>query len=213
MAILRALWFVIRSLILHRSSLTIENLALRHQIVVLQRSTKRPQLKNRDRIFLVWLSRFWSGWRNCLIIVKPDTVVRWHNQGYKLYWRWLSRPKQVGRPKVPLEVRELIRQMSRDNQIWGIPRIQDELALLGIHVAESTIRKYRVRHEKPPSQTWKTFIDNHIKDIAAIDFFTVHTINFRVLYCFIVLRHDRRKVIHFNIDDIFAILGMWGPCE
>jgi len=199
MAILRALWFVIRSLILHRSSLTIENLALRHQIVVLQRSTKRPQLKNRDRIFLVWLSRFWSGWRNCLIIVKPDTVVRWHNQGYKLYWRWLSRPKQVGRPKVPLEVRELIRQMSRDNQIWGIPRIQDELALLGIHVAESTIRKYRVRHEKPPSQTWKTFIDNHIKDIAAIDFFTVHTINFRVLYCFIVLRHDRRKVIHFNV--------------
>jgi len=89
--------------------------------------------------------------------------------------------------------------MSRDNPTWGAPRIQDELALLGIYVAESTIRKYRVCRKKPPSQTWKTFIDNHIKDIAAIDFFTVHTINFRVLYCFIVLRHDRRKVIYFNV--------------
>ena len=89
--------------------------------------------------------------------------------------------------------------MSRDNSTWGIPRIKDELALLGIHVAESTIRKYRIRSKKPPSQTWRSFLKNHVTDIAAIDFFTIHTVNFRVLYCFIVLRHDRRKMIHFNV--------------
>ena len=138
-------------------------------------------------------------WRSCLVIVKPDTVVKWHHQGFRLYWRWLSGPKRTGRPKVPLEVRELIRQISGDNPIWGIPRIRDELTLLGIHVAESTIRKYRIRGKTPPSQTWRSFLKNHVKDIAAIDFFTIPTVNFRVLYCFIVLRHDRRRTIHFNV--------------
>ena len=126
-------------------------------------------------------------------------MVRWHRLGFRLYWRWLSRPKRTGRPKVPLEVRELIRRISRDNSTWGVPRIRDELALLGIQVAESTIRKYRIRSKKPPSETWRSFLKNHVKDIAAIDFFTIPTVNFRVLYCFIVLRHDRRKLIHFNV--------------
>ncbi len=199
MPILRALWIVIRSLVLGRLSLTAENLALRHQVAVLQRSAKRPRLRRSDRILWVWLSRLWSDWQSCLVIVKPETVIRWHNQGFRLYWRWKSRPRQTGRPKISLEVRELIRQMSRDNPTCGAPRIRDELALLGIQVAGATIRKYRIQIRKPPSQTWRSFLKNHAKDIAAIDFFTVHTIGFRVLYCFIVLHHDRRKLVHFNV--------------
>lgn len=182
-----------------RITLLAENVALRHQLTVLQRSVKRPKLKPRDRVFWAWLSKIWPAWRSALVIVKPDTVVRWHQQGFKLYWRWLSRPCKPGRPKIPLEVRELIRRMSRDNPTWGAPRIQDELALLGIHVATATIRKYRIRGQGPSPQTWKTFIDNHLKEITAIDFFSVHTISFRILYCFIVLRHDRRKLAHFNV--------------
>ena len=182
-----------------RSSLAAENLALRHQLFVLQRSTKRPRLKAHDRIFWVWLSKLWTDWRSCLVIVKPDTVVKWHRQGFKLYWRWKSKSKNLERPKIDLEIRELVRQMSCDNPTWGVPRIRDELALLGINVANSTIRKYRIRASRPDPQTWKTFIDNHINDIAAIDFFTVPTVTFRILYCFVILRLGRRLVVHFNI--------------
>ena len=189
----------LRSLLLPRSALLFENVALRHQLTVLQRSAKRPRLRQSDRILWAWLLRLWPEWRSCLVIVKPDTVVRWHRLGFRLYWRWISRPNRTGRPKVTLEVRELIRRLSRDNSTWGVPRIKDELTLLGIHVAESTIRKYRIRSKKPPSQTWRSFLKNHVTDIAAIDFFTVHTITFRVLYCFIVLRHDRRRIVHFNV--------------
>ena len=189
----------LRSLLLPRSDLLFENVALRHQLTVLQRSAKRPRLRQSDRILWAWLSTIWPSWRSCLVIVKPDTVVRWHRLGFRLYWRWFSRPKRTGRPKVPFEIRELIRRISRDNSTWGVPRIKDELALLGIQVAESTIRKYRIRSKRPPSQTWRSFLKNHVTDIAAIDFFSVHTITFRVLYCFIVLRHDRRRVVHFHV--------------
>ena len=187
------------SLLLPHSALHLEILALRHQLSVLQRTTKRPCLRRADRILWTWLLRLWPDWRSCLVLVKPDTVVRWHRMGFSLYWRWLSKPKRTGRPKIPLEIRELIRRMSRDNSTWGVPRIKDELALLGIEIAESTIRKYRIRSKKPPSQTWRSFLKNHVTDIVAIDFFTVHTINFRVLYCFIVLQHDRRRIVHFNV--------------
>ncbi len=181
-----------------RAGVAAENLALRHQLIVLQRSIKRPRLMTRDRIFWIWLSRIWPDWRSCLVIVKPDTVIKWHHQGFKLYWRWKSRTRKPGRPKIDPEVRELIRQMSRNNLMWGVPRIRDELALLGIHVSESTIRKYRIRRPHPGSQTWKTFIENHFNDIATIDFFTMPTVTYRILYCFIVLRLDRRCVVHFN---------------
>jgi transposase InsO family protein len=133
-----------------------------------------------------------------LAIVKPETVIRWHKQSFKLYWRWKSR-KRLGRPRIDAEIRRLIRRMCRENATWGAPRIQSELALLGYHVAESTVTRYMVRHRKPPSQTWRTFLENHVSDIAAIDFFVVHTVCFRLLYCFIVLRHDRRRVVHFNV--------------
>ncbi len=126
-------------------------------------------------------------------------MVRWHHTGFKLFWRWKSRTSKLGRPKIEAEIRALIRRMSRENPSWGVPRIQSELALLGHTLSEATVRKYRIRHRKPPSQTWQTFLDNHLADIVAIDFFTVPTATFRVLFCFIVLRHDRRMVVHFNV--------------
>ena len=131
------------------------------------------------------------------MIVQPDTVVGWHRQGFRLYWRWKSRAK-VGRPKIEAEIRNLIRRMSRKNPSWGVPRIQSELALLGHSVSEATVRKYRIRKRKPPSQTWQTFLANHLTDIVAIDFFTVPTATFRILFAFVALRQDRRMVVHFN---------------
>jgi len=181
-----------------RAALAAENLALRQQLVVLQRSVKRPHLHQRDRIFWSWLCRLWSSWRSALLIVQPATVIRCHRQGFRLYWRWKSR-KKPGRPKIDAEVRNLICRMSRDNPTWGAPRIQSELPLLGHDVAESTVAQYMVRRSKPLSQNWRTFLRNHIGQIAAVDFFTVPTIAFRVLCVFLVLRHDRRRVAHFNV--------------
>ena len=131
--------------------------------------------------------------------MQPETVIRWHRKGFKLYWRWKSRAGKPGRPRIEHEIRDLIRRMSRENPTWGAPRILSELLLLGYDVAEGTVAKYLVRSRKPPSQTWRTFLDNHMPDIAACDFFTLPTASFRVLYVFIVLRHDRRQVVHFNV--------------
>jgi putative transposase len=198
MVLVSALFLLIRSLIVSRKALAVENLALRQQLAILNRKIHRPQLHRRDRFFWVILSRLWKNWREVLIIVKPETVIRWHRQGFKLYWRWKSKAP-VGRPKIDKEIRELIGRMSRENPLWGVPRIQAELRLLGHDVAESTVAKYRVRGSTSPSQTWKTFLTNHAKQIAAIDFFTIPTLTFRNLYCFIILLHDRRKVVHFNV--------------
>ncbi len=187
-----------RAFVLPCTALAAENLALRQQIIVLQRSVKRPRLRRRDRVFWVWLSRLWAGWRSCLMIIKPEAVIGWHRQSFRLYWRWKSR-KRSGRPKTGAEIRELIRRMARENPTWGAPRIQSELALLGHTVADSTVAKYMERGRKPPSQTWRTFLENHVGDIVAIDFLVVATVSFRLLYCFVVLRHDRRQVVHFNV--------------
>jgi len=132
-------------------------------------------------------------------MVQPETVIGWQRQGFKLYWRWKSRSRNSGRSPIARDIRQLIRWMSRENPGWGAPRICSELLLLGHEVAERTVAKYMVRVRKPPSQTWRTFLDNHVPDIAACDFFTVPTATFRVLYVFIVLRHDRRQVVLFNI--------------
>ena len=195
---IRMLLLLIRGILRDRTELAAENLALRQQLAVLTERKRRPRLRMRDRIFWVWLSRLWAGWRSCLVIVQPETGVRWHRCGFKIFWRWKSRAKR-GRPSIELEIRKLIRQISRENPLWGTPRIQSELALLGYVAAESTIDKYRIRPKKPPSQTWRTFLDNHIKDIVAVDFFTVPTATFRILFTFVVLRHDRRQVVHFNV--------------
>jgi putative transposase len=198
MGVVRAIVMLLRAVLLPRAALAAEILALRHQLGVLQRSVKRPRLRRRDRILWVWLSRLWSDWRSSLLIVKPGTVIRWDREGFRLYWRWKSR-KKPGRPKTDEEIRQLIRRMARENPTWGAPRIQSELALLGFTVVESTVAKYMDRSRKPPSQTWRTFLDNHVPDIVAIDFFVVATVSFRLPYCFIVLRHDRRRVVHFNV--------------
>ena len=132
--------------------------------------------------FWAILSGIWKIWRSALLIVQPDTVIRWHRTGFRLFWRWKSRSGKVGRPKTDLEIRRLIRRMSRENPSWGVPRIQSELALSGHTVSEATARKYRIRKRNPPSQTWWTFLDNHLTDIVAIDFFTVPTATFRILF-------------------------------
>jgi len=193
------IFLLFRCLLVGRSSLILENLALRHQLAVQERTIKRPKLKSKDRVFWAWLSQIWPEWKAALIIVKPETVIKWHRQGFKLYWRWKSRFHEVGRPKIPKEIRNLIRQMSQENPTWGAPRIQSELRLLGYEAADSTAAKYMIKHRKPPSQTWRSFLKNHVRQIAAIDFFTVPTVRFEILYCFIVLRHHRRRIVHFNV--------------
>jgi len=198
MGILRMVWAFLRSFFASRAALAAENMMLRQQLIVVHRAVPRPKFRRIDRILLCLLSRLWSGWKSALLVVPPDTVTRWHRQGFKLYWRWKSR-KKPGRPRVDREVSDLIRRMCRENPTWGAPRILSELALLGHNVAESTVAKYMVRQLKPPSQNWRTFLKNHVSQIAAIDFFTVPTITFRVLYVFLVLRHDRRRVVHFNV--------------
>ena len=197
MSILRMSCSLIVAVFRNGLELAAENLALRQQLAVLQRTASRPRLRLRDRIFWVWLSKLWRHWRSALLVVKPDTVVRWHRKGFRLYWRWKSR--KGGRPRVEKEIRRLIRQMSQENPTWGAPRIQSELVLLGYSVADSTVARYMVRTRRPPSQTWRTFLSNHVGCLSSIDFFTVPTATFRVLYCFMVLCHDRRRVMHFNV--------------
>ena len=192
---------IFRLLLSDRATLVAENIALRHQLAVLQRRGKRPRLRNRDRVVWVWLSRLWKDWRTALVIVQPATVVKWHRRGFKLYWRWKSRRRGEGRPAVPHDVRDLIRRISCSNPLWGAPRIHGELRKLGINIAQATVSKYMVRHRKPPSQSWRTFLNNHVKDLVSVDFFTVPTVTFRVLFVFVVLRHDRRRVVHFNVTD------------
>jgi putative transposase len=197
MRIFHVLFRLLRLAVSSHAALAAENLALRQQIIVLQRSVKRPHLKKSDRVFWAWLSKLWPDWSSALVIVQPDTVVKWHRAGFRLYWRWKSHT--TGRPKKEIIVRELIRQMSCDNPTWGAPRIRAELRLLGHHVAESTVASYMVKSRKLPSPTWRSFLANHASQIVAIDFFTVYTITFKVLYGFVGLSHDRRRIVHFNV--------------
>jgi putative transposase len=146
------------------------------------------------------LSRFWSGWRRCLQMVQPATVIAWHRRAFALYWTWKSR-RPPGRPKTSAEIRDLIRRMSHANPLWGAPRVHGELLKLGIEVAQSTVAKYLRRHRKPPMQTWRTCLTNHVEQIVSIDFFTVPTATFRVLFVFIVLSHARRRVVHFGVTE------------
>ncbi len=151
------------------ANLTAENLALRHQLVVLNRNQKRPTIKTRDRLFWVGLSRIWSGWSDALFIVKPDTVVRWHKQGFRLYWRWKCRGGKRGRPTLDSEVKALIVKMADANPTWGAPRIHGELLKLGIEISERSVSGLLSRRNpKPPSQTWKTFIKNHMTEMVAV---------------------------------------------
>jgi putative transposase len=196
---LGAILAAVRDCLLTRAALQIEVLALRQQLNVLQRSVKRPKLTAADRFLWARLSRFWAGWRSALVIVKPETVIAWHRKGFRLFWTWEVRRGLPGRPPVCQETRKLIRQMSRENPLWGAPRIHGELLKLGIEIGEASVGKYMVRGRKPPSQTWRTFLENHFKTLVSVDFFTVPTIRFQVVYVFLVLAHDRRRILHFAV--------------
>ena len=183
-----------------RASLLAEILVLRHQLAILKQSARRrPLLGKSDRFLWVWFSRWWPDWRNCLVIVKPETVLAWHRKGFRLYWTWKSRRGRPGRPDTTVEIRALIRKMSTANATWGAPRIHAELLKLGIEVSQATVAKYMARRSKPPSQTWRTFLENHLKEMVSVDFFVVPAVSFRVLFVFLILAHDRRRVLHFNV--------------
>ena len=199
--ILSALLTFLMTLLRSRLALQREIVALRHQVAVYQRSVSRPRLRATDRLFWVWLSRLWSGWQHALAFVQPRTVITWQRQRFRDHWRRLSQRGKPGRPAVSSEIRTLIQDMWRANSTWGAPRIVGELHKLGIDVAKSTVEKYRPQSRKLSSPTWKTFLNHHVADIVACDFFIVPTASCKVLFVFIMLAHERRRIIHFNITE------------
>jgi putative transposase len=184
-----------------RAALHLEVLALRHQLHVLQRNRpRRLQLATADRWLWVWLSRRWTAWRTALVIVKPETVIAWHRHAFRLLWTCRSR-RRTGRPAVPRDVRTLIRTMSQANPLWGAPRIHGELLKLGMAVSQATVAKYMGRDRPPPSQTWRTFLANHIGQVVAADFFVVPTATCRLLFVLVLVAHERRRVMHVAVTD------------
>jgi putative transposase len=201
-AIFLSLLGALRSAFRRRSDLVLENLALRQQLAVYKHQHPRPRLSRPCRLFWVALSRLWPRWRDVLVVVKPETVVGWHRWAFRPFWTWRSRHHQTGRPPVGHEIRDLVKRMANANQGWGAPRIHGELLKLGITISEREVsRLMPPRTRQPPSQTWRTFLDNHVGSLASIDFFTVPTATFRVLYVFFVLAHDRRRLLHFNVTE------------
>jgi putative transposase len=197
MPIVRALRAFAVSWVRSRVALQVEIVALRHQLTVYERSIRRPRVRRSDRIFWSWLARHWARWRDLLVFVQPATVLAWQRQRFRAHWARRSR-RHAGRPAISQELRELIREISAANPRWGSPRILGELRKLGIPVAKSTVEKYRVRPRRPSSPAWRAFLKNHLTEIVALDFFTVPTVNLKVLF---VLVHERRKVVHVNVTE------------
>jgi putative transposase len=184
-----------------RRALQLEILALRHQLAVYQRSVPRPRIQSTDRLLWSWLARVWSGWQDALAFVQPRTVVAWQQKRFREHWRRLSERGTPGRPAMAQEVRVLIQTMWQSNPTWGPPRIVGELQKLGIEVAKSTVEHYRVRPRQPPSPTWRAFLNNHVRDVAAMDFFVVPTVTFKVLFVLVILVHERRRIVHVNVTE------------
>jgi len=190
------------SLFKSREDLILENLVLRQQVIILKKINPRPKITRFDRVFWTWIRGRWSNWTDFLVIVKPETVVKWHRRGFKLYWTAISKNgKRKGRPRINLEVSKLIKCMSKENINWGAPRIHAELLKLGFGVSERTVSRYLPKREpdKTKIANWKTFLKNHQNEITAMDFFTVPTVNFKQLYGFFIINHNRRKIIHFAV--------------
>src|ERR1019366_1299446 len=182
-----------------RAAVELENLALRHQLHVLRRQRPgRPRLFAIDRLLWIWLYRIWPRCLDAMVLVKPTTVVQWHREGFRLFWRWRSKS---GRPSVDREIRDLIRQMRSANPLWGAPRIHGELLKLGFEISQATVAKYMVRRRGTPSPTWRSFLCNHAQGIAAIDMFVVASISFRLFYVMVTLGHDRRKIIRVAVTE------------
>jgi putative transposase len=199
--IISALLAFVAGLCRARASLCLENLALRHQLEVYKQTVDRPRLRWTDRVLWAWLSRLWPSWRDALVFVQPRTVIAWQRQRFRDHWRRLSQQGTPGRPAIAKEVRALIQGMWQANPTWGSTRIVGELRKLGIDVAKSTVETYRVRPHRPPSPTWRIFLKNHMQDLVSLDFFVVPTVTHTVLFVLLILAHERRRLIHFNVTE------------
>ena len=200
--LLSLLPFLFARFFLSRRDLLLENVALRQQLGVLRQRHPRPRFAAPDKFFWVMLRRLWPGWKQALTLIQPETVVRWHRAGFKLYWTWLSRRRaHVGRKCVSRELRELIFRMVAENPTWGAPRIHGEMKMLGFDISERTVSRWMRKAPRNPEQVKRcaAFLSNHREAIGAMDFFTVPTLTFSVLYCFFVIAHDRRRILHFNV--------------
>ena len=198
-AILHALGVFVADLFKSRCRLEAENLLLRHQLTIaLRRAPPRLRLLGSDRALLIWMTRLWPSLLGAVQVVQPETILRWHRAGFKMFWRWKS-CNRAGRPRIDRGLRDLIRRMSSENPLWGASRIHGELLMLGFEVAQSTVSKYMARPSKLPSQPWKTFLRNHAEAIAAIDVCVVPTLTFDLLFVFLVLGHGRRWLLWFEV--------------
>ena len=198
--LLRLLFSWLKTLRTDKANVALENLALRHQLLILQRHHPKPRALAVDRFFWVILSTLWARWKQVLKVFRPKTVIGWKRRLLHGYWYWISRFKG-GRPRIDLATIQLIKQMWADDPTWGAPKIRRELLKLGIKVAHSTIQKYKAEPSETRDQKWTTFLRNHLDSVVAVDFFTVPTVTFRVLYVFLVMLHDRRRILHFNITE------------
>ena len=181
----------------HRT-LVLENLALQQQLAVYRRTRPKPAIRWSDRLFWIGLRWAWPDWKSALVVVRPATVVAWHRRGFAWYWTRQSRPRG-GRPQIGADVRRLVREMAVANPLWGAPRIHGELLKLGFGLSERTVSRLMPRRRKPPSQSWRTFLKNHLGSTVAVDFFAVPTLTCRILFVFVVLAHDRRRILHVNV--------------
>jgi len=197
--LLRLFFGLVVRTVCSRRRLLLENLALRQQLAALQRRRPLPRFRVVDRLFWIALGRLWPGWKQALILVRPETVVRWHRAGFKGYWSWISRRKcRAGRKCVSRELRELIFRMVAENPTWGAPRIHGELMMLGFDISERTVLRWMRKAPRgpEPAKRWAAFLANHREAIAAMDFFAVPTLTFGMIYCFFVISHDRRRILH-----------------
>jgi putative transposase len=200
MPTLTVLFGMLRAALIDRQKLLLENAALRQQVIILKRSVSRPRIEDSDRIFWILMQRFLTDWKSSLLIVTPETVLRWHRKGWAFYWTRKSKPMKRGAPPIGWKLVRLIQRMCVENVTWGAPRIRDELGLLGHEVAQSTVEKYMLKRTDPRrGQRWSTFLANHMTVTAACDFFVVPTLTFKLLYAFVVLSHDRRRIVRVAV--------------
>ncbi len=194
---------VLRAVFLSRADLLLENLALRQQLAMFARNGRRPRIVAADRLFWLALRRLWLRWSDVLVFVKPETVVRWHQASFRRYWTWLSQRRRRGRPPIDPRLRALIHRLALENPTWGAPRIHGELLMLGFEVSERSVSRCLPRRRPPPGalERWLTFLRNHRASIAAMDFFTVPTATFRVLYVWFAIEHARRRILHFDVTE------------
>ena len=197
---MRSLFRLLRAFCKPRMLLAVENVCLRQQLAVLSRKQSRPLLRDKDRRFWILMSRWFPKWEDCLLIVQPETVLKWHERGWRTYWRWKSKRGQPGRKRIPLELRQLIRRLAAENPLWGQVRIMAELLKLGYVVSPRTVRRYiRRPWSGKPSPQWKEFLARHAKDVWACDFCCVRTLTFQTLYVFFLIHHATREIVHIRV--------------